>query len=69
MRPSLRRRLLWMISLAVLLAWGATALFTYFDARQQIGEMLDAHLAQSAGLIAAQMAHELDNEAGLTVPR
>jgi two-component system sensor histidine kinase QseC len=69
MRPSLRRRLLWMISLAVLLAWGATALFTYFDARQQIGEMLDAHLAQSAGLIATQMTHELDNEAGLTVPR
>lgn len=69
MKLSLRRRLLWLVSLAVLLAWGATALFTYFDARQQIGEMLDAHLAQSAGLIAARMEHEIDDESGLTVPR
>lgn len=60
MRPSLRRRLLWLLSSAVLLAWGATALFTYFDARQQIGQMLDAHLVQSAGLVAAQMEHEMD---------
>lgn len=69
MSPSLRRRLLLMISLAVLLAWGATALFTYFDARQQIGQMLDAHLVQSAGLIAAQTEHGIDNEATMTVPR
>lgn len=69
MKPSLRRRLLWLLSATVLLAWSATALFTYFDARQQIGEMLDAHLAQSAGLIAAQMEHEIDNQVDLTTPR
>lgn len=69
MKPSLRRRLLLLLSGAVLLAWGATALFTYFDARQQIGQMLDAHLVQSAGLIAAQMEHEIDNDAAVTVPR
>ena len=69
MKPSLRRRLLLILCAAVLLAWGATALFTYFDARQQIGEMLDANLAESAGLIAAQMDHEIDNPTGRGVPR
>lgn len=69
MKPSLRRRLLLLLSGAVLVAWGATALFTYFDARQQIGQMLDAHLVQSAGLIAAQTEHEIAGDADLTVPR
>lgn len=69
MKPSLRRRLLWLLCGAVLLAWGATALFTYFDARQQIGQMLDAQLAQSAGLIAAQLEHEGGASAELPAPR
>ena len=69
MIPSLRRRLLALLSSTVLLAWAATALFSYFDARHEIGEMLDAHLAQSAGLIAAQLEHEIDNGSGGTVPR
>ena len=69
MRPSLRRRLLFLLSGTVLAAWLATAAFTYFDAREEIGEMLDAHLAQSAGLIAAQLEHELEDEHGAKVPR
>jgi len=68
-RPSLRRRLLFLLSGTVLAAWLATAAFTYFDAREEIGEMLDAHLAQSAGLIAAQLEHELEDEQGEKVPR
>ncbi|MBK6631002.1 MAG: sensor histidine kinase N-terminal domain-containing protein [Betaproteobacteria bacterium] len=71
MRPSIRRRLLMLLTGTVLTAWLATAVFTYFDARKEIGEMLDAHLAQSAGLIAAQLEHEFedmdDHEA--TLPR
>lgn len=55
MRPSLRRRLLFLLSGVVLLVWLATAAITYFDARHEIGEMLDAQLAQSAGLIVAQI--------------
>lgn len=62
MKPSLRRRLLLLLSGTVLAAWLATAVFTYFDARREIGEMLDAQLAQSAGLIAAQLEHELEDE-------
>jgi two-component system sensor histidine kinase QseC len=68
-KPSLRRRLLFLLSGTVLAAWLATAVFTYFDAREEIGEMLDAHLAQSAGLIAAQLEHELDDDHESTVPR
>jgi two-component system sensor histidine kinase QseC len=67
--PSLRRRLLALLSGTVLLAWAATAIFSYFDARHEIGEMLDAHLAQSAGLIAAQLEHEIDGGKGTAVPR
>lgn len=71
MSPSLRRRLLVLLLGTVLAAWLATALFTYFDARKEIGEMLDAHLAQSAGLIAAQLEHEFDEEEDheATLPR
>lgn len=67
--PSLRRRLLVLLSGTVLLAWAATAIFSYFDARHEIGEMLDAHLAQSAGLIAAQLEHEIDDDKANKLPR
>lgn len=56
MRTSLRRRLMWLLSGAVLLAWLATAWFSYSDARSQIGSMLDAQLRLSAELIAQQLA-------------
>ncbi|MBM3392871.1 MAG: two-component sensor histidine kinase [Betaproteobacteria bacterium] len=69
MSPSLRRRLLFLLSGTVLAAWLATALFTYFDAREEIGEMLDAHLAQSAGLIAAQFEHGLEDDHETALPR
>ncbi|PWC32001.1 ATP-binding protein [Azospirillum sp. TSO22-1] len=52
MNPSLRRRLLTLLSAAVLLAWTATAFFSYLDARRAIGAMLDDHLRQSAALLA-----------------
>lgn len=69
MKPSLRRRLLLLLCGTVLAAWLATAVFTYFDARKEIGEMLDAHLAQSAGLIAAQLEHELEDDRESMLPR
>jgi two-component system sensor histidine kinase QseC len=57
---SLRRRLFALLATAVLLAWGATALFTYLDARREIGEMLDARLVQAAELVAVQVEHAED---------
>ena len=55
-RPfSLRQRLLLALLGAITLTWLAAAAYTYFDARHEINELLDAHLAQSASLIVAQV--------------
>ncbi|WP_020393724.1 ATP-binding protein [Thiolinea disciformis] len=58
---SLRNRLLILVLGAVSLVWAAAAIFTYYDARHELNEILDAHLAQSATLLAAQFAEELDD--------
>ncbi len=42
--PSLRHRLIALLAAAVLLAWGATAAFSYLDARHEIDAMLGTHL-------------------------
>ncbi len=57
---SLRRRLLVALLGALALVWLATALYSYFDARHEINRLLDAHLAQSASLLVAQLGHELE---------
>ena len=57
---SLRRRLLLAVLAVVALVWLATAAYSYFDARHEVNELLDAHLAQSASLIVAQVGHELE---------
>ncbi|OHC91293.1 MAG: hypothetical protein A3J87_01805, partial [Sideroxydans sp. RIFOXYB12_FULL_59_6] len=44
----------------VLVVWLAASLFTYFDAREEFEELLDAHLAQSASLLVVQSSHDLD---------
>ncbi len=60
-RPfSLRRRLLLALLGAITLVWVAAAAYTYFDARHEIDELLDAHLAQSASMLVAQAGHELE---------
>jgi len=51
---SLRRRLLLMLLLSIVLIWVGTTVFSYFDARHELDEMLDAHLAQSTALVLAQ---------------
>lgn len=57
---SLKQRLLGLILGTITLVWlGATA-FTYYDARHEFDEILDAHLAQAATLLVAQASHELD---------
>lgn len=61
MRGSIKARLLALALGAVTLVWLATAVFTYFDAREELDELLDAHLAQAATLLIAQAAHEIDD--------
>ena len=60
MRPSLQRRLLALALGATLLVWVATVLFTWVDARDEIDELLDAHLAQAAALLIVQTSHEIE---------
>src|SRR5262245_28073187 len=58
--PSLRRRLLWLLLLALALAWGGAAVFAYFDAHRAVDTLLDAHMRQSARLLVAQAQLDLD---------
>ena len=57
-RGSIRRTLLVVVLAAVAATWLATAIVSYFDARHELDELLDAHLAQSASLLVAQAGHE-----------
>jgi two-component system, OmpR family, sensor histidine kinase QseC len=57
MKSSLSRRLLVSLGSVVLAAWIATALFSYLDARDRIGSMLDDHLVQAAHLLLSQGVH------------
>ncbi len=59
-RGSLKQRLLGLALITVVAVWICTAVFTYFDAREEFGEMLDAHLAQSATLLVVHASHELE---------
>jgi len=53
LRLSLHRRLLLILLGSMALAWMATAFFTYLDSRQQINDMLDEGMIQSAELLLA----------------
>jgi len=44
---------------ATALIWAASLVFVYFDSREEVGEMLDAHLAQSAAMLLARSEAEL----------
>ena len=56
---SLRGRLLTLLLASMGMAWIGVVAFSYRDARHEIREMLDAHLAQSAALLIAQSGHEV----------
>jgi two-component system sensor histidine kinase QseC len=60
-RPiSLKQRLLALALTTVFVVWiGATA-FTYFDAREELDEVLDVYLEQAATLLVVQASHDLD---------
>lgn len=59
-RASLKRRLLALALTTVVVVWIGASTFTFIDAREEFGEILDAHLAQSAELLAVQASHDLD---------
>lgn len=61
MTPSLQARLLALALGATALVWGATVAVTWIDARDEIDEVMDAHLAQAASLLIVQLGEELED--------
>jgi two-component system, OmpR family, sensor histidine kinase QseC len=59
-RRSIRRELLALLLASVAATWIATTIVSYLDARHELDELLDAHLAQSASLLVAQAGRESD---------
>jgi two-component system sensor histidine kinase QseC len=59
-RGSVRRRLLATLLGGVAVVWLGAAALTAWETRAEMQELLDAHLAQSASLLAAQIGHEFD---------
>ncbi len=57
---SIRRELLVAVLAVVALTWIATTVVSYLDARHELDELLDGHLAQSASLLVAQVGRESD---------
>lgn len=65
---SLKQRLLILVLSTVCLVWLAAATFTYWDAKQELEQVLDAHLAQASTLLVAQSTEELDDLEEATAP-
>lgn len=59
-RGSVRRRLLFALLGGVMLVWLAAAAVTARETRKEMQELLDAHLAQSASFLTAQIGHDID---------
>jgi two-component system, OmpR family, sensor histidine kinase QseC len=59
---SLQGRLLLLVLGTSLAVWLATAALTWRDARHELDELLDGHLAQAAALLVAQQGHDEDDE-------
>jgi two-component system sensor histidine kinase QseC len=57
---SLKQRLLFLALTTVIIVWMAAAAFTYFDATDEFGEVLDSHLTQSATLLVIEVSHNFD---------
>lgn len=57
---SVRRQLLVLLLTAVSVAWIVAATVSFLDARHEVAEVLDAHLAQTASLISIQKADDED---------
>lgn len=60
MSLSLKTRLTALVLTAVVVVWAVATWLTYRQARHEIDELLDAHLAQSVALLVAQTGEDLD---------
>jgi two-component system sensor histidine kinase QseC len=65
---SLQGRLLALVLAVVSLVWIAAALATWNDARHELDELLDGHLAQAAALLVAQQTGHPDEDETVDAP-
>ena len=56
----MRRQLLVLLLASVAVIWIGVGIASYIDARHEIDELLDAHLAQASSLLIAQAGHDLE---------
>jgi two-component system, OmpR family, sensor kinase len=61
-RRSMRRQLLVLLLSAVSGAWIIAASLSFVDARHEVAEVLDGHLAQVAALVSVQSGHSHDDD-------
>ncbi len=59
---SLQGQLLALVLAVVVGVWLATAALTWFDARHELDELLDSHLAQAAALLVVQQTPEIGDD-------
>ncbi|GAA4338786.1 sensor histidine kinase [Variovorax defluvii] len=65
---SLQARLVWLVLGLLVAVWSAMAAVTWFDARHEVEEILDSHLAQAAALVMAQQDGVPDGTASAERP-
>lgn len=66
---SLQGQLLALVLAVVVGVWLATAVLTWFDARHELDELLDSHLAQAAALLVVQQVPEIgDDDRAIDAP-
>jgi two-component system sensor histidine kinase QseC len=70
LRParSLQGRLLSLVIGLVLAVWAAAAALTWVDARHELDELLDAHLAQAAALLVARESADIEAARNVDAP-
>lgn len=59
---SLQNRLLLGVLGVVVCVWLGTALMTWLDARHELNELLDAHLAQAAAVLVVQQVQAVGED-------
>ncbi|HEX5287027.1 MAG TPA: histidine kinase dimerization/phospho-acceptor domain-containing protein, partial [Polaromonas sp.] len=66
---SLQGQLLVLVLAVVVGVWLATAVLTWFDARHELDELLDGHLAQAGALLVVQQVREIgEDDHGIDAP-
>lgn len=65
---SLQGRLLALVLGVVGAVWLAAVVWTWFDVRHELDELLDGHLAQAAALLVVQQARDVDDDDTIDAP-